>query len=42
MVARLRAALAPTQRISGGDQSTATHLALVGLRGGGAQVSLRY
>jgi hypothetical protein len=33
VVARLREALAPTQRMSGGHQSTATHLALVGLRG---------
>jgi hypothetical protein len=33
VVARLREALAPTQRMSGGDQSAATHLALVGLRG---------
>ncbi|MDT7805741.1 MAG: hypothetical protein QOI78_9174 [Actinomycetota bacterium] len=32
-VARLREALAPTQRMSGGHQSAATHLALVGLRG---------
>jgi hypothetical protein len=33
MVARLREALAPTQRMSGGRQSAAMHLALVGLRG---------
>jgi hypothetical protein len=32
-VARLREALAPTQRMPGGRQSPATHLALVGLRG---------
>jgi hypothetical protein len=32
-VARLREALAPTQRMPGGQQSAATHLALVGLRG---------
>ncbi|MEV6648785.1 hypothetical protein [Amycolatopsis sp. NPDC051371] len=32
-VARLREALAPTQRMSGGRQSAATHLTLVGLRG---------
>ncbi|GLY38281.1 hypothetical protein Amsp01_043050 [Amycolatopsis sp. NBRC 101858] len=31
--ARLREALAPTQRMSDGHQSAATHLALVGLRG---------
>jgi hypothetical protein len=33
MVARLREALAPTQRVPGGRDSDATHLALVGLRG---------
>jgi hypothetical protein len=33
IVARLREALAPTQRLSGGRSSAATHLALVGLRG---------
>jgi len=33
MMARLREALAPTQRMSGEHQSAATHLALVGLRG---------
>ena len=33
MVARLREALAPTQRLPGERQSAATHLALVGLRG---------
>ncbi|WP_328453140.1 hypothetical protein [Amycolatopsis sp. NBC_00438] len=32
-MARLHEALAPTQRMSGGHQSAATHLALVGLRG---------
>ncbi|MFG1643310.1 hypothetical protein ACGFMK_23700 [Amycolatopsis sp. NPDC049252] len=33
MMARLREALAPTQRVSGEHQSAATHVALVGLRG---------